>query len=245
MIIYKIAVMSDVHANLPAIKSVLEDVQREKCHRIYHIGDAIGIGAFPKETLDLMLKEKIIMVMGNHEKYYLAKEPKFPENTSKGEIEHHQWVKSTLSSTYKKAVSAFPVLLHEQLNGLNLGFMHYVLDPKTTDSSDYKEVKKDLDENNIDSFFQLEGYDIIFYGHQHHPVFECRGADKGIHYVNPSALGCQTGSFASYCIVEISKKDYTITHKKVAYDKQAAVNALDIRNVPAKDYIKKVFYGAG
>ncbi len=243
MIIYKIAVMTDVHANLPAIISVLEDIKKEKCHRIYHVGDAIGIGAFPKETLEVMLREKIIMIMGNHEKYYLSKELKLPANTTQGEIDHHKWVKRELDTKYTKVVSEFPVLLKEQLNGLNIGFMHYVPDPKAKDSSDFKEVKIDLNEKNIDLFFKMDGYDIIFYGHQHHPLFECYGEKKGIHYINPSALGCQVGNFANYCILEIYENGYNIVHKKIAYDKHKAIEALDVRNVPAKEYIKKVFYG--
>ena len=236
--------MTDVHANLPAITSVLEDIKKEKCDRIYHIGDAIGIGAFPKETLDVMLRENIVMIMGNHEYYYLTNGFQFPKGTMEGEIDHHRWVKRELAAKYQEAVSKFPVLLNEKLEGLNLGFMHYAVDTRGKESLSFKDVKEDLTEENIDAFFQLEGYDIIFFGHQHHPLFECRGKETGTRYVNPSALGCQRGSFANYSILEINEKGFNIRHKEVAYDKEKAVKALDLRNVPAKEYIKKIFYCA-
>ncbi len=244
MAIYKIAVMSDVHANFPALRSVLEDIENEKCEKIYHVGDAIGIGAFPRETLDLMLKEKIVMIMGNHEKYYLTSELKFPSDTNKGEVNHHQWVKRELGTQYEAIISEFPVMLKEEIRGVTVGFMHYVIVPGSNGQLHFKQVKKDLDEENIDAFFELDGYDIIFYGHQHHPLLDCHGAEKGIHYVNPSALGCQIGNFANYSILQVNEKEYSIVHKRVAYDKSIAIKALDERNVPAKEYIKKVFYGA-
>ncbi|NBG88187.1 metallophosphoesterase family protein [Isachenkonia alkalipeptolytica] len=241
--IYKIAVMSDVHANLPALTRVLEDIKKEKCDRVYHIGDAIGIGAFPKETLDVMLKENIIMIMGNHEYYYLTKGFQFPKGTTKGEVDHHKWVRKELGIKYQEAVSKFPVLENDKLVGLNLGFIHYVVDPEGKEPLSFKDVKEDLTETNIDAFFQLEGYDIIFFGHQHHPLLECRGKETGTRYVNPSALGCQRGSFANYSILEINETGFNIRHKEVTYEKDKAVKALDLRKVPAKEYIKKIFYG--
>lgn len=51
----KLAIMSDVHANLPALQAALGAIQQEGCDAIYHCGDAVGIGPFPAECLDLML----------------------------------------------------------------------------------------------------------------------------------------------------------------------------------------------
>jgi len=39
----RIAVMTDVHANLPALQAALRDIGEQGCEEIYHTGDAIGI----------------------------------------------------------------------------------------------------------------------------------------------------------------------------------------------------------
>ena len=51
----KIAVITDVHGNLPALQVALSAIQREDADAIFYTGDAIGIGPFPAECLELLL----------------------------------------------------------------------------------------------------------------------------------------------------------------------------------------------
>ena len=46
----KIAVLTDVHGNLPALQVALRAIRREGADAIFHTGDAIGIGPFPAEA---------------------------------------------------------------------------------------------------------------------------------------------------------------------------------------------------
>lgn len=64
----KIAVFSDIHGNLQAI---LEDIKKEPIDSIICLGDVIGIGPNSKETLQLIEENKIEMILGNHEIYFL------------------------------------------------------------------------------------------------------------------------------------------------------------------------------
>ena len=61
------AVLSDIHANLPALHAVLDHVHREKIDRILCLGDILGYGASPQECLDLIEKENALVICGNHE----------------------------------------------------------------------------------------------------------------------------------------------------------------------------------
>ena len=45
----KIAVLTDVHGNLPALQIAMRAIRRERCDAVFHTGDAIGIGPFPAE----------------------------------------------------------------------------------------------------------------------------------------------------------------------------------------------------
>ena len=42
----KVAVLTDVHANLPALEATLRAIEDAGCEAIYHTGDAIGIARF-------------------------------------------------------------------------------------------------------------------------------------------------------------------------------------------------------
>lgn len=63
----KIAILSDIHANLPALKAVLREVQQSGAGRIVFLGDIVGYGASPAECVDLVRKLGGHCVMGNHD----------------------------------------------------------------------------------------------------------------------------------------------------------------------------------
>lgn len=63
----KIAILSDIHANLPALKAVLRDVQQSGADRIIFLGDIVGYGASPAECVDWVRKLGGVCVMGNHD----------------------------------------------------------------------------------------------------------------------------------------------------------------------------------
>src|SRR5438270_14054285 len=68
----KIAVITDAHANLPALRAALEAIRAEGCDAIFHTGDAIGIGPFPAETLELLLGTPHMQcVTGNHDAWFV------------------------------------------------------------------------------------------------------------------------------------------------------------------------------
>jgi predicted phosphodiesterase len=66
----KIAVFSDVHGNIEALKAIYLDILLEGISEVYHLGDAIAIGPEPKATLDFIIDKEIISLKGNHEIYY-------------------------------------------------------------------------------------------------------------------------------------------------------------------------------
>ncbi len=63
-----IALISDLHANLPALKAVLADIDRVgDVERIYCLGDVVGYGPQPVECFDLVASRCSLILMGNHE----------------------------------------------------------------------------------------------------------------------------------------------------------------------------------
>lgn len=63
----KIAILSDIHANLPAFKAVLKEVLASGAEQIAVLGDIVGYGASPSESVELCRKLQATAVMGNHD----------------------------------------------------------------------------------------------------------------------------------------------------------------------------------
>lgn len=62
-----VAVISDVHAHLDALKAVIADIDREGITEIWFLGDAVGYGPHPQETVALLRERATITLAGNHD----------------------------------------------------------------------------------------------------------------------------------------------------------------------------------
>ncbi len=64
----KLAIISDVHANLPALQAVLADIAQANVHRVLCLGDIVGYGASPNECCELLREVRVTSVKGNHDR---------------------------------------------------------------------------------------------------------------------------------------------------------------------------------
>lgn len=74
----RIAFISDIHSNFPALQSTLKDIKERGISRIYCLGDIIGYHSFPNEVIELIRKYHIICIKGNHDE--TITEQKFNRN---------------------------------------------------------------------------------------------------------------------------------------------------------------------
>ncbi|HOV84854.1 MAG TPA: metallophosphoesterase family protein [Syntrophobacteraceae bacterium] len=63
----RIAIVSDIHGNLEALRKVLADIDRSNVERIISLGDNVGYGPEPERVLNLLRERNILSLMGNHE----------------------------------------------------------------------------------------------------------------------------------------------------------------------------------
>jgi predicted phosphodiesterase len=68
----KLAVLSDIHGNLPALQAVLEQVEREGVDAVVNLGDILSGPLLPAETAQLLMARGFVTIAGNHERQLLA-----------------------------------------------------------------------------------------------------------------------------------------------------------------------------
>src|ERR1051325_10273118 len=62
------ALISDIHANLPALEAVLADIDRRpEVEAIYHLGDLVGYAPWPNETVERIRSRGIAGIAGNYD----------------------------------------------------------------------------------------------------------------------------------------------------------------------------------
>lgn len=69
-----IAIISDVHGNLPALRAVMDAALDLGCRRFLSLGDVVGYYAQPGECIDLLRTYDIPNIMGNHDHYLVSGE---------------------------------------------------------------------------------------------------------------------------------------------------------------------------
>ncbi len=68
----RIALIADIHSNLPALEAALRDIPKHSPDLIISLGDQVNLGPCPKETLELLKAKNITCLHGNHERYILS-----------------------------------------------------------------------------------------------------------------------------------------------------------------------------
>src|SRR5256885_9285628 len=64
----RLAVLSDVHSNLPALQAVLADVDRVAPDGIWVAGDLVGYNPWPNEVLEILRERHVRAIRGNHDR---------------------------------------------------------------------------------------------------------------------------------------------------------------------------------
>jgi predicted phosphodiesterase len=235
----RIAVMTDSHANLPALQAALAAINKEGYDVLVHTGDAIAIGPYPSECLELLTSSpNIRLIKGNHESYFVEGITDLqPSSMSAGEVQHQRWTHERLGPTAKALISHWPYRLDIEDSGTRAMFVHYPLDESGREFLPIRLVEPSATQ--LDDAFCKVSASVIFCGHEHSP-FDVQGRCR---YVNPGSLGCSREASARYCVLDISPRGFTVTHHSVAYDMTALLQAFEQRNVPERELILRVFFG--
>jgi protein phosphatase len=61
----RIALISDIHGNIPALEAVLQNIRKRQIKRIFCLGDLVGKGPYPEKAIDICRSECEKVIIGN------------------------------------------------------------------------------------------------------------------------------------------------------------------------------------
>ena len=100
----KIAILSDIHANLPALQAVLEDMPDVDV--FLHAGDLVGYYPYANEVCDIAKKIGFLSVRGNHDAYVTEN---LQPNSEKIAEYRTRWTQKLLSNNNLTWLAALPI----------------------------------------------------------------------------------------------------------------------------------------
>jgi predicted phosphodiesterase len=201
-----LALIYDVHGNLPALEAVLDDAREGGATRFFLGGDYALFGAWPKETVERLRELDADWIRGNGERW----------TASPGDA----------PEPVRPAIATCAELLGDVLVG-ELAELPETLargDTLYCHGSPRSDVESFLPEPGPGDAGLLEGVQAgrLVFGHTHLPFK--RSAD-GIELVNPGSVGMpfDGDTRAAYALL---RDDGAIEHRRVAYDHGASAAAV-------------------
>ncbi len=175
----RLAVISDVHANLEALEAVLKDIKKKKPQGVLFLGDAVGYGPNPNECLELLRGSCMVFLGGNHDWAAIGRtDLEYFNEYAKAAL---LWTKEVLTEENRKFIETLPA--QKRLKKQNMLLVHS--SPKEPEAWHYLLTLWDAEVN-----FHYFDERICILGHSHLPfVIERLPSGEMITYNNRADLG--------------------------------------------------------
>lgn len=233
----RIAVISDVHGNVFALRAVLDEISRSRIDHLVNLGDLLSGGVRPAETAELLMRTPAVTVRGNHERQ-LLESPRDQMGLSDGlaadEIDDAQ--RAWLASLPAIARPAQGVLAFHGAPDDDLIYLLETVTPTGVRPATEDEVTHRLGE--------VSDEQLLLCGHTH--LQRSMRLTNGALIVNPGSVGwpaydddqpyphvIEAGTpHARYAVVDDTTASWEVTFHRVHYDIEAAAAAARANDRP-------------
>jgi putative phosphoesterase len=227
----KVAILSDIHANIYALESVLADCTEESVSHFIVAGDLVGYYYWPQPVVQrLMHDTRFTCIRGNHEDI-LAETLVCPIAADRYRRKYgsgYDVCRESLSNDELQWLLHLPAKAE-----LILGEAHFSVhhgSPVATDEYIYPDATAEVLARCHDS------RDFTVLGHTHYPFVHLL---EGSVLLNPGSVGQPRdfGGRASYALIDLSNR--TLRFKRVLYDFSLVVTAASLHD-PQVEYLQNI-----
>jgi protein phosphatase len=155
----RIAIISDIHGNIPALEAVLQDIHSRSITRIYCLGDLVGKGPHSDIAVDRIREYCELVIMGNWDDFI----------TRPSEKESVQWHQSKLGEERLQYLTTLPFSLTLYMSGKKVRLLHASPESLYTRirAGDAKEIRLRMFHNTELTQDTGSEPDVVIYGDLH------------------------------------------------------------------------------
>lgn len=224
-------IISDIHANTPALEAVLEDAG--EVDMMLHAGDIVDYNPYPREALEVVERLNILSVMGNHDRDVAL-------GTAYGYNPYAAmslaWTSRVLSDGEKRYLLNLPERIYVNVGRVKVFLCH---------GSPREPVDEYVFPNHpaeeLRAWLKETGAELIVLGHTHIPFI--RRFKEGV-VLNPGSVGQSRDGDprASYAILEVEGGKTSVKIRRVPYDVSRVAEDIVKAGLPMF-LAERLFYG--
>ena len=241
----RVAIISDVHGNRPAFKAVLAEVDRRgPFDTLVGGGDYAFGGAFPDDSLALVVERGLTCVRGNTDEWIIeaATNGRQPAHGYEPEQAHSEllrsvdaWAAARLSDDHRRLLANLPVSWETTgPSGQTLAFVH------STPWSTHPVILPDAPEEMARRMLDAAGAQMLLYGHIHY-AYTRQVDDRTLACVGSVGMPFDGDWRPCFAVAEDDGAGWSVEHVRVEYDREPYLAALLESGVPnAAEFISSI-----
>jgi predicted phosphodiesterase len=213
----RIAVLADIHGNLPAFEAALKHVSQQKVDQVVLAGDIVNGSPDSKACWNLALSLGCPILRGNHERYVAHfGTPKASPQWSLEQFAPLQWTVDQLSDLDRQCMAQLPFDLRLP-EAPNLYFVH------ASERDDHDSLASHTPEQDLLELFPTAQEQVLIRAHNH--AGQVRVWDRGLIVTSGSVgLPLDGSPTAQYLLLDQGKNGWKIQHQSVPYRLDAAIS---------------------
>ena len=224
----KVALIGDVHANLPALEAVLADAARRRVQAIWNTGDFVGYGAFPEEVVRRLRDAGAVSVIGNYDQKVLdfpQKKDGWQRKKTPAKFRAFQWAYEQLCPDSREYLGSLPQQVRLAVAGRRILLTHGSPDSPT------EHISPATPATRLAELARRAEADVVICGHSHLPFDRLVG---GVLFINTGSVGRPEGRDprACYALLRLGPRKLTVQHHRIEYDVQRAASAIRASGLP-------------
>ena len=236
-----VAVITDIHANLPALEAALERIDELGIEAIFCGGDLVGYGPRPNEVCALIAERQIPTIYGNYD-YAIARDLDdcgcayiTPQDRELGQ-RSVEWTLAHTDQASKDFMRELPFDLRFSVGTTDVHLVH----------GSPRKVNEYLFEDKPASLYErlatAEVDPVLVFGHTHKPWVHTYG---GVLFVNCGSVGKPKDGDprAAFAILRAGEHGVEVTIERVAYDAKAVAREVAAVGLPS-EYADKLLIAA-
>ncbi|QHV98559.1 metallophosphoesterase family protein [Spirosoma endbachense] len=223
----RIAILSDVHANLPALKAVLKDIDDRKVDQVFCLGDLVDFAPWPNEVIELIRQYRIPTLMGNHDERIAFDHPvvslaKHNLAETEARVKAIDYTRRAIRQENKDFLASLPRQIQLSFSFADLAINVLLVHASTRSIDEY--IYETHDQADLEAMMNEKKADVLLMGHTHQSYIRVLpvSSDK-----RPAKVAINCGSvgrskeanpFATYLIMTVSGEHLAFGSDSLMFD---------------------------